>query len=87
MSEADKMFETLHYSKMIESWENTINIIYTSRYYNYRHSQDRVIEFSNQTGLSIRQRNHSTIFLTKSEIEAILLKINELEKDGWYFKK
>lgn len=86
-SEADKKFKELHYNKMIENWQEESRIIYTSRYYNHRHSQDRVIEFSNQTGLSIRQRNYSNMFLTKSEIEAILLKINELENQGWYFRK
>ena len=83
---ADKYFEKIHYNKMIEVTDLDITIIYTSRWHDHRHSQDRVIEFSKQAGLSIRQRDKSNIFLTKDELYATLLKIQELEKIDWFFK-
>ena len=83
---ADKYFEKIHYNKMIEVTDLDITIIYTSRWRDHRHSQDRVIEFSKQTGLSIRQRDKSNIFLTKDELYATLLKIQELEKIDWVFR-
>lgn len=82
---ADKYFEKIHYNRLIEITDSDAKVIYTSRWRDHRHSQDRIIEFSKQTGLSIRQRDKSNIFLSKDELYAIALKIKELEKLEWHF--
>ena len=84
-SMVDIYFEKIHYEKMLEVNQDKIKIIYTSRYKNHRHSQNRAIEFSNESSINIRQRDDCGLFLSREEIICILLKMEELEKIGWSF--
>ena len=87
ISEADILFDKLNYNKMVERYEDLIIISYSLRLTTGKYYYDRVIEFSNQTGLNIRNRTKSdNIFLRKDELNAIMLKIAELEKDNWSFR-
>ena len=87
ISEADILFNKLNYNKMVERYEDLIIISYSLRLTTGKYYYDRVIEFSNQTGLNIRNRTKSdNIFLRKDELNAIMLKIAELEKDNWSFR-
>lgn len=87
MSKADELFEKLHYNKMLENSQYDTKIIYKINYCNKDGLQDRVIIFSKQVGLYLYSRKNGNVFLKKEEIEAILLKMEELENEGWYFKK